>query len=420
MLVLALWVLFGWLADYSFPYGQVIELILSCFRGTVAAKVNNLQKQLQRTEVVSQLDNQQQIQKLNNFDAQAWLYIGILERLSTNKAGSNIRIAKTIEALKQKKSEVLDELEPRRPKKYRTLARVQNFLETITSSKAQKDFIQIEEIINRLIWMVKSSQPSETIIQDLIERLSIEAVRKADRISPDRLRLMYKLAELINDISMKQLSQFSNSQLEDINTNIINEINKQKNILFKGFNKLLKEKHEMQQSIESYSESLNSLNKVICERESELKILQEELENYTQFNLDKQNQISNLNKELVKINQNLLSLQSQKDSLVKRLNQLIQNISDKQNEIDRLNNKLNKYSQIKILEGEYIGNLSNKTSKYHFNQKCPDWKMLVGEYVLRLDGSREIISSNSPAVFIRQGLEACDVCSGRSQRRRIL
>lgn len=421
MLVLAFWILFGWLADYSFPYGQVIELILSCFRGTVAAKVNNLQKQLQRTEFVSQLDNQQQIEKLNNLDAQAWLYIGILERLSENKARSNIRIAKTIEALKQKKSEVLDELEPRRPEKYRTLARVQNFLETITLSKAQKDFIQIEEIINRLIWTVKNSQPSETIIQDLIESLSIETVRKADRISPDRLRLMYKIAELMNDISIKEISQFSNSKLEDMNKSIINELNKQKTILSKGFNKLLKEKYEMQQNFESYSESLNRLNRVISERESELKGLREELEKYTGLNQDKQNQISNLNTALVRSNQKLLNLQSQKDSIGGRLNQLIQDISSKQKEIDRLNNKLNKYSQIKILEGEYIGNLSNKTSKYHFNQKCPDWKMLVGEYVLRLDGSREIISSNSPAVFMRQGLEACDVCSGRrSQRRRTL
>jgi uncharacterized coiled-coil DUF342 family protein len=396
-------------------------LILSCFRGTVAAKANNLQKQLQRTEFVSQLDNQQQIQKLNNLDAQAWLYIGILERLSTNKAGSNIRIAKTIEALKQKKSEVLDELEPRRPEKYRTLARVQKFLETITLSKAQKDFIEIEEIINRLIWTVKNSQPSETIIQGLIERLSIETVRKSDRISPDRLRLMYKIAELMNDISMKEISQFSNSQLEDINKSIINELNTQKNILSKGFNKLLKEKHEMQERIETYSESLNRLNRAISERESELKVLREELEKYTRLNRDTQNQISNLNRELVTINQKLLNLESQKDSLRGRINQLTQDIIYKQNEIDTLNNKLNKYSQIKILKGEYIGNLSNKTTKYHFNQKCPDWKMLVGEYVLRLDGSREIISSNSPTVFITQGLEACDVCSGRrSSRRRTL
>ncbi len=421
MLVLALWVLFGWLADYSFPYGQVIELILSCFRGTVAAKVNNLQKQLQRTEFVSQVDNQQQIQKLNNLDAQAWLYIGILERLSTNKAGSNIRIAKTIEALKQKKSEVLDELEPRRPEKYRTLARVQNFLENITLSKAQKDFIEIEEIINRLIWTVKSSQPSETLIQDLIERLSIETVRKADRISPYRLRLMYKIAELMNDISIKDISQFSNSKLEDINKSIIDELNKQKNILSKGFHKLLKEKYEMQQKLEIYSETLNRLNRVISERESELKVLREELEKYTRLNRDKQNQLINLNTELVNINQNLLKLQSQEYFLRERINQLIQDINQKQNEINKLNSKINKYSQINILTGDYIGNLSNKTSKYHFNQKCPDWKMLVGEYVLRLDGSREIISSNSPGVFMRQGLEACDVCSGRrSQRRRTL
>jgi hypothetical protein len=44
------WVLFGCFADYSFPYGQALELLLACFKGTVSAKVNSLQQQIQRIE----------------------------------------------------------------------------------------------------------------------------------------------------------------------------------------------------------------------------------------------------------------------------------------------------------------------------------------------------------------------------------
>ncbi len=41
----------------------------------------------------------------------------------------------------------------------------------------------------------------------------------------------------------------------------------------------------------------------------------------------------------------------------------------------------------------------DQKSKYHFDQKCDPWKMLVGEHVLRLDSSRNIIISNTPARF---------------------
>ena len=105
------WVLFGWLADYSFPFGQALELLLSCFTGTVAAKINSLQQQLQRTDVIPQPDNTKQVQKLNNLESQAWLYKGILERLGANSSANHERVAKTIEALEYKRSEILQVLE---------------------------------------------------------------------------------------------------------------------------------------------------------------------------------------------------------------------------------------------------------------------------------------------------------------------
>lgn len=414
MSALIFWILFGWFADYSFPYTQVIELIICCFKGNIAAKANNLQKQLQgRTVFVSQLNNQQQIQRLNKLDSQAWLCMGILERLGANNAESNERIAKTIEILKSKKIEILDELNPRRPEKYRKLAKIQNFFESIILSKAEKDFIQIEKIIDEVVLAVKNSQPSETIIQESLNKLSRETAINAEKISPYRLRIMYKIGGLLNDISLKELFNLGNPELANLNESIINELKEQRKILSKEFNKLIQEKYVMQQELESYLSTLNNLNGAIYERETELLRLREELESYIAANINRQNQISSLNTGLNKLNQKLLESQSQKDSLDKRVNQLIQDVRRKELEIEKLTNQLAKYSQIRILEGEYIGNVSNKSSKYHFNRKCNHWKMLVGEYVLNLDGSREIISSSSPTVLIREGLEECDICAGR-------
>jgi hypothetical protein len=160
------------------------------------------------------------------------------------------------------------------------------------------------------------------------------------------------------------------------------------------------------------------LNKTISEHKLEIKKLGQEIEKYIQSDRIKQNQINSLNSRINELNQTLLELQTQKKTWVVQKNQLLHEIHQKQNEISRLYNQLNKYSHIRIPEGEYIGNLSNKSSKYHFNQKCPDWKMLVGEYVLNLDNSREIVSSNNPIVFQREGLAECEVCSGRRNSRR--
>lgn len=410
---LVFWIIFGWFADYSFPYGQVIELIICCFRGTITAKVNQLQKQLQKTDFISQIDNQQQIQRLNNLDSQAWLYLGILDRLGNNSSESNEKLAKTIEALRNKKYEILDELNPRRYGKYRTLSKIQDFVKSITSSKTQKDFLQIEKIIDELIKAVRNSHPSETIIKESLDVLTQETAKNAHKISPNRLRIIYKIAELINDLFLKELSNFEPSDIDKLNETIIQELKEQINIFSQQFKNLLEQKYTMQQELQNYNDKLNSLNKLIFERENEEFKLREELKKYISLNQDRQNSINNLQAELNRTNKKLIELKTQRDDLDNRVNQLIQNIKYKQNEVEQLTKKLNKYSEIRFLEGDYIGNLSNKNSKYHFNRKCNHWKMLVGEYVLKLDGSREIRSSSSPSLFIKEGLEECDICSER-------
>lgn len=388
-------------------------MILCCFRGTLAAKVNDLQKQLQRNDFGSNLGNQKQIQRLNNLDSQAWLYMSVLEQLGGNTSEGKERLARTIESLKWKKNEILDELNPRRPKKYRKLARIQKFFELTFLSQTQKDFINIEKIIDGLIFTVRNSQPSETILQESLTILSAKTSQNADKISIEQLRFMYKIAGLLNDISLKQLSRMGESELANINENLINELKQQRDIISKQFNKLLQEKYVIQQELERVSEEVDFLNRLISEREIELVQVRENLERFIIKNRNGQNQINELNTELTRYSQNILEFQRQKDFLDRQVNQLTQNISQKQTEIENLRDRLAKYSRIKILKGDYIGNLSNKGSRYHFNRKCNHWKMLVGEYVLNLDGSREIFSSSHPTEFRKNGLEECDICSGR-------
>ncbi|MBD2099304.1 hypothetical protein [Leptolyngbya sp. FACHB-261] len=348
----------------------------------------------------------------------------ILGGLGNQKATSHERIAKTIEALRQKRLDIKDELEPRKPEKYRTLEKLQTkakeFFAFLPLLQAQRDFERIEKILSELILYTKSGQPSETIIENMLEELSFKVARNSNKISPTRLSLVYRIQELLYSISQKEVSNLSKSELNKLNEDILNEIISQRDILSKEFNKLLREKHAKQQELEEYSENLKGLNQAIAELEAEILELREGIKQRAQSDRVKQGQINSLNSSLNESNRKLLELQDQKKSWINKENNLLQKIDQQNNEISQLTSQLKKYSRIRVLEGEYIGNLSNKNSKYHFNGRCPDWKMLVGEYVLKLDDSREILSSSNPTIFLREGLGECEVCSGkRNSRRRI-
>lgn len=341
----------------------------------------------------------------------------ILERLGTSKVESHTAIAQTMEALKHRRIEIADELEPLKPDNYRILDKLQNkakdFFGFLPSIRANRDFTQIEKIINELILITQNSDPSETIIQDVLGELYSKISQNANKISPAKLGVVYRIFNLLYSISRKEISQIDSSELDRLNKDRINELKTQKDILSREFNKLLTEKYVKEEKLEKYSKTLNSLNNTIFEHESEIKKLCEEIEKYIQSDRIKQNQINSLNSRLNELNKKLFELQTRKEAWVGKQSQLLQELNQKQNKISLLNNQLNKYSQIRIPEGDYIGNVSNKSTKYHFKRKCPDWKMLVGEYVLNLDDSKEIVSSNNPDIFIKAGLTKCKDCSGK-------
>jgi hypothetical protein len=200
------WLFFGWLADYAFPFGQALELMLACFQGTVSAKTNTLQKQLQKIEIISQIDNKNQVQKLNSLESQAWLYRGILESLGSDSSVNHDKIAKTIEALEYKRAEILQELKPRRPKKYQFLASLQESARHFLPNQARNDYEQIQNLISNLITFTSNRKASSTILLEVIEKLDSEIIQKSDKISSDRLRLVYRIDQLMKAISKKMVS----------------------------------------------------------------------------------------------------------------------------------------------------------------------------------------------------------------------
>ena len=297
-------------------------------------------------------------------------------------------------------------MEPRRPKKYRILASFQNFIQSLVLEEAEKDYYQIDKIVNSLVWTLRNSPPSETIVEELLERLVVDTNQNKAKISLFRLGLLYKLEELLNGIALKKISTSNVTETNHASRDLIDDLRFQRDILTEEFSKLFNQNQVKQQELNKNHGDLAVLRKIISEHNSTLALLRKELENHTEINHNNQVQINELASRLKQATEELSQLKVERKHLIK-------NSLRKQSEINDLAEQLRKFSQERRLSGDYIGNLSNKNSKYHFNRTCRDWRSLAIEYLFMPDSSRDIRSTNSPAIFRQVGLQECDICAGR-------
>jgi chromosome segregation ATPase len=306
------WLLFGWLADYSFPFGQALDLMLACFKGTISARVNTLQQQFQRTDVVPQLDNKQQVPKLNNLESQAWLYEGILERLGADPFANHERIARTLEALEYKRSELLQELEPRRPRNYQILTGIQDAARVLLASQAEKDYEQLQKIVSNLVLFTRSRQPSPIILSEAITKLAAEIGQNANQISPYRLRLAYKIEELIKVLSAK-LVLGDDVYIADGNDRaIIKELQSRIALLSKEFNNLLRAKKENTNEINGHiteiynlTTNISDLYREISNRDADIADLKKNIQNLTESVQEKQANINSLQNSISELQRDI-------------------------------------------------------------------------------------------------------------------
>ncbi len=364
MCALVFWFLFGWLADYSFPFGQALELMLACFQGTISAKINSLQQQLQRTDVVSQPDNKKQVQKLNNLESQAWLYEGILERLGADPYTNHEKIARTLEALEYKRSEILQELEPRRPKSYRVLAGLQDSVRNLLASQAEIDYEQLQKIVTNLVLFIRSRQPSQIIISEAINKLATEIAQSKDKISPYRLRLAYRIDELMRILSAKLIINSNTSTTDSDYQLLVNELRSRISLLSQEFKNLLQSRYEDQnelkkrvQEVANLTKNISDLHRDISNRDADIAVLRNNIQNLTESIQDKQTQVDrlqqsirNLQKEIQdssefnqrsqdqisQLQKQLSHLNQQKISLQKRIEDLTAYACNKESEVEGL------------------------------------------------------------------------------------
>lgn len=334
------WTLFGWLADYSFPFGRALELFLSCFMGTVSLKINSLQQQLQRTDIVSQLNNTQQTQRLNKLESEAWLCRGVLERLSSGPSVNHEKIAKTLEALEYKRSEILAELEPLRPRRYRILSEIQDSARDFLASQAEKDYEQLEKIVSNLVLFVEKRQPSQIILSEVIRELNVEIAQSSERISPYRLRLAYKIDELMDLISSRLILNPSQSATDSGYQSLVNELRSRISTLSNQFDNLLKDKQENESIVEvrekeisNLTRSISNLHRAISNRDEDRSALRKNASDLKELAHRKQSQIENL--------------QSSVDRLRSDIRDAVSANNNQQSQLSYLQNQLSQMAQEK-------------------------------------------------------------------------
>lgn len=209
------WIILGLFAQLSFPfpYGYITNLIFSTWNGNLATEINNLQKSLlQRSDLYSSSTSARQTRRLNKLDSQLWLAIKLIKLTAQNNPNNNLRVIQIINALEQKRNEFSDVLDSGKKENYRWLLLSQKFWEFLTRSKAEREYIKIQGILSELVNYVRNSLPSNRVVEEVLNKITINLTTYSDTITPSRLTIVYKVAELISYISIRQIAESSASQ----------------------------------------------------------------------------------------------------------------------------------------------------------------------------------------------------------------
>ncbi|NEO32174.1 MAG: hypothetical protein F6K36_17420 [Symploca sp. SIO3C6] len=337
-----------------------------------------------------------------------------MERLGEDTSVDHERIARTLEALEYKRSEILQELEPRRPRSYRILARMQDSARVLLASQAEKDYEKLQKIVTNLVIFTRTRQPSPSILSEIINKLSVEIVQSKNQISPYRLRLAYGIDELLRVLSAKIALGSDESLTGSNEQSLINELRSQISLLSEEFINLLRTKQEDANEINrrirenfSLTKNISNLHRDISNRDDDIVALRKNVENLTRLAQEKQGQINSLQNSISDLQRDAQKIdqrkQSQIDYLQDQLSQLNQQELDLQKIIKNLENDAqNKNSEISELLSQ-ISQLTYQKSdlQEQYHNLYQDYQQRQNE-IISLEEKIKNLSTQQPVPETRQ------------------
>jgi chromosome segregation ATPase len=310
------------------------------------------------------------VQKLNNLESQAWLYEGILERLGEDPSVDHERIARTLEALEYKRSEILQELKPRRPRSYRVLAGIQDFARVLLASQAEKDYEQLQKIVTNLVLFTRTRQSSQIILSEVINKLAAEIAQNKNQISPYRLRLAYRIDELMKVLSAKIVLGSDAFKTDISYQSLVNELRSRVNLLSREFNSLLRAKQEDTnelnrriQEISGLTKSISDLHRDISNRDADIVILRKSIQTYTEHSQEKQAQVNSLQSLIYELQRDVQDSNNFNQIKEDQINQLQSQLSDLNQQKINFKRRIQDISAYARIKESEVENLQNDKSQ---------------------------------------------------------
>ena len=241
------------------------------------------------------------------------------------------------------------------------------------ASQAEKDYEQLEKIVTNLVLFASSRQPSQAILSEVISKLAAEIAQSSNQISPYRLRLAYKIDELMKVISARLIFS-ADSEINSDYQSLVNELQSRIKLLSEQFNRLLRARQEgateinsRVQEISSLTRGISDLHRDISNRDADITTLRKNAQELIELAQGKQSQIERLQNSISDLQADIQSskeidqrkesritdllneksqLNFQKEDLQRQYQKLDQQYQQKQIEIDNLKKQLEDLSEV--------------------------------------------------------------------------
>lgn len=378
------------------------------------SRVNELQKQVQTSETLSETIEEESFSSLNNIESQAWLYIEILNQLEAKSKKSQVKLASSIEALQRKRKLALKNIDSKKPIGYRFVSGAKRTLDAIFQiNNDYEDLLSILDALNSTTIKSESSKD----YSDLLIKLDSEINRRSKNLTPSGYRAIYKLEELISNLFLRvslyegssdgSRSNYSNPTLE-----IINELSDQLKVTSKLYRDLLIKYQINEKEINKRDDIIANMQDRISELINNLGVLESDVNQLTK---EKSNVIFDLENQ----HKTISELYKNQEQLEDKLNALEAHVQEKEDEIEVLEDELKTLSlSIKKPIGKYIGDLKKKGSCYHYKRNCVYYRALLQTYLEpdNKDENRDIHSGNDLNLFHQNGLVECQKCVSKSRK----
>ena len=256
--ILFFWIFCGWLADYSLPFGEVSQILASCFSGGMPERFIKFQSEFQR-EDISNFTSQDVVKSYSK----AQVSLGILSRLNLENPEARIRAGSTAVKIKLKQGEI-DKLSKQHPRsRSRHFCQLQKSFSKLFESGLSRDYTQLSLVLKEIediSLQVKDLRLSKDFAVKKIQQ-QINAAK--NQFDPIRFDILLNLESSIDNFLALDFQ--SNPQQNSLDKRL-NEVIDQRDRLSQYIDRLQLENRQL-------SSDLNYYKKTVKDLEDKIKIL---------------------------------------------------------------------------------------------------------------------------------------------------